>query len=178
MLKHSIKHFLLISSLLIVSSVFSFAVLAQTDRADQTIEIDADYSSGSLKQRNLTYRTNVIIKQGELTIRADEVRVMAEKGLETLLITGSPAVLEQRQENGKLVSAEAKAIDYDVNQRILTLTDSAELKDGNNAISSSRIVFDINAQEYYAGDKSSKNERVKAVFTPSELSSTENQSEE
>jgi lipopolysaccharide export system protein LptA len=154
----------IISALLLLGSS---VVVAQQPDYSQQIQIDADNLS-SLKENVLTYRNNVVITQGSLQMKADqlEINASAGKGKEVYVATGNPVSYSQLLADGQPVTAKANEIRYEPASRILTLTGDAELAQSGSVVKASTIRYNVEKQELSAQSDESK--RVTTIFTPEE----------
>lgn len=153
----------LILALLLSSSV---VMAAQPDYTQQ-IQIDAD-NLVSVQENVLTYRNNVVITQGSLQMKADqlEINASAGKGKEVYIATGSPVSYSQLLADGKPVTATASEMRYEPSNRTLTLSGDAELTQSGSVVKASVIKYNVEKQQLSAESNESK--RVTTIFTPEE----------
>jgi lipopolysaccharide export system protein LptA len=133
----------------------------------QQIQIDADNLS-SIKENVLTYRNNVIITQGSMQMKADQLEIDASagKGKEVYIASGQPVQYSQMMEDGKRVTAKAKQMRYEPSSRTLTLSGDAELAQSGSVVQASIIRYNVEKQQLSAD--SNKTKRVTTIFTPEE----------
>ncbi|MGI5307997.1 lipopolysaccharide transport periplasmic protein LptA [Rheinheimera sp. WS51] len=131
----------------------------------QQIQIDADNLS-SIKENVLTYHNNVIISQGSMKMKADqlEINASAGKGKEIYIASGRPVHYSQMMEGGKLVTAKANQMRYEPSSRTLTLSGDAELAQSGSIVKASIIRYNVEKQQLSAD--SNKTKRVTTIFTP------------
>jgi lipopolysaccharide export system protein LptA len=106
------------------------ATALPTDR-DQPLQVAADSASFNEKTGIATYRGAVVIRQGTLEVRADELVITVDKAgnVTTTAAQGKPARYQQQTDPKKgLVTAEASRIDYDLKNETITLSGQARLK--------------------------------------------------
>ena len=147
--------------------VTAFASLAAGPDYTQKIQIDADNLS-SIKENVLTYRNNVVITQGGMQMKADqlEINASAGQGKEVYVATGKPVSYSQLMEDGKQVTATAAEMRYDPSSRTLTLSGDAELTQSGSVVKASTIRYNVEKQELSAD--SNETRRVTTIFTPEE----------
>lgn len=153
-------------ALLALGAVPTTASALPTDR-DQPLQVAADHASFNEKTGIATYRGAVIIRQGTLEVRADELVITVDKegNVTTTVARGKPARYQQQIDPKKgLVSAEASRIDYDLRSETITLAGQARLKQDGASFQGATIVYAIARQQVEAkGDASS---RVQLVLPP------------
>lgn len=150
------------------------SVLATADSAwalpsdrDQPVQVTANTATADGKTGIATYRGNVVVKQGTLEIRADEIIITTDKkgAIQSTVSKGNPARYQQQPDPKKgLVTAEAQRIDYDAKNEIITLTGNARLKQDGSSFSGQSITYNSLRQQVDAkGDGAN---RVQLVFPP------------
>ncbi len=152
----------------IFSLLFSSAtVMAAQPDYTQQIQIDAD-NLVSVAENVLTYRNNVLITQGSLQMKADqlEINATAGKGKEIYIATGSPVSYSQLLADGQPVTAKASEMRYEPSNRTLTLSGDAELAQSGSVVKASVIRYNVEKQQLSAESNESK--RVTTIFTPEE----------
>jgi lipopolysaccharide export system protein LptA len=140
---------------------------ALPDDRDQPIKVAADSASFDQKTGIAVYRGKVVIQQGSLEVRADQVTITVDKtgAVQNSVAKGNPAHYQQKQDEKKgLVTADAKQIQYDaVNQKMI-LTGDAHLKQDTSSFQGSIITYFMDKQQVDAnGDSGS---RVQLNFQP------------
>lgn len=145
----------------------SLSVRANQPDYTQQIQIDADNLS-SVKENVLTYRNNVVVTQGSLQLKADqlEINATAGKGNEVYIATGNPVTYSQLLADGQQVTAQAKEMRYEPSNRTLTFSGEAELAQSGSVVKASTIRYNVEKQELSAESDESK--RVTTIFTPEE----------
>lgn len=138
----------------------------ESDRS-QPIHVSADSASADQKTGRAVYRGSVVVLQGTLDVRADEVTltVGSNGNVQKVIAKGNPARYQQRPEAGKgLVTAEAQTVEYDATADRITLTGNARLKQDSSSFTGASISYSINRQQVEA--KGDSNNRVQLVFPP------------
>lgn len=158
-----VNHLLPLALLLVVAGT---AQALPSDR-DQPVQVNADTATADGKTGIATYRGNVVVKQGTLEIRADEIIITTDKkgAILSTVSKGNPARYQQQPDPKKgIVSAEAQRIDYDAKNENIKLTGNAKLKQDGSSFSGQTITYDSLRQQVNAkGDGSN---RVQLVFPP------------
>ena len=155
------------NNLILALLLSSSAVMAAQPDYTQQIQIDAD-NLVSVQENVLTYRNNVVITQGSLQMKADqlEINASAGKGKEVYTATGNPVRYSQLLENGQPVTAQASEMRYEPSTRTLTLSGDAELAQSGSVVKASVIRYNVEKQQLSAESNDSK--RVTTIFTPEE----------
>lgn len=142
------------------------ALALPTDR-DQPVQISANSARFNEKTGIATYTGAVVIRQGSLEIRAEEI-VITTDGKGAMLSTqarGNPARFQQQPDPKKaLVTAEALRIDYDARNEVITLTGKARLRQEASSFQGSTITY--NSQRQQVDAKGEGSERVMLVLPP------------
>ncbi|MGH8491797.1 MAG: lipopolysaccharide transport periplasmic protein LptA [Moraxellaceae bacterium] len=150
-------------------SLLFLAVSAQalpTDR-DQPVQVNANTATADGKTGIATYRGNVVVKQGTLEIRADEIIIITDKkgAILSTVSKGNPAHYQQQPDPKKgIVTAEAQRIDYDAKNENITLAGKAKLKQDGSSFSGQTITY--NSQRQQVDAKGDGSNRVQLVFPP------------
>lgn len=162
MLPHALK---LVAGLLLTLTT-SLTMALPTDR-DQPLQVAADSAHFDEKTGIATYRGAVVIRQGTLEVRADDLVITLDKegNVTNTVARGKPARYQQQTDPKKgLVTAEAARIDYDLKDEVITLTGQARLRQEGASFQGATITYAIARQQVDAkGDASS---RVQLVLPP------------
>lgn len=155
------KLFLLVMGL---SSALSYAL--PEDR-DQRINIAADQASFNQKTGLATYKGNIVITQGSVKIRADELILTTDgKGnVKTAVAKGKPAHFEQQPNPDKgIATAEATEVSYNAQDGIIVLKGQAKLQQDGSNFQGVSISYNLDRGEIEAaGDQQT---RVQLSFPP------------
>jgi lipopolysaccharide export system protein LptA len=144
-------------------------------QAQQPIYIESHSLAIDEKQGLSHYRGKVKFTQGNLVIRASEIKVFTRHGLlEKVEIKGNPSQLHQQPEGQQHpVIASAQRIEYSANEEILELFGNVLVKQGSQRFSGEHIKYNTRSAQVTAhgGSKlSPENDeqqgRVKATITP------------
>jgi lipopolysaccharide export system protein LptA len=160
-------------ALLTALLLLPLAAHALPEDRDQPIKVAADSASFDQKSGVAVYRGNVIIQQGTLEIRADQVTINVDKAgaVQRSIATGKPAHYQQKQDEKKgLVTADAKQIEYNAADQKMTLTGDAHLKQDTSSFQGSVITYFMDKQQVDA--QADVGSRVQLNFQPPPRSTT------
>lgn len=147
----------------------SFAVQADKSDFKQTIQILSENNAADGIQKSGYYSGNVHITQGSLVIDADEVFIDAKDGPgnEVFIAKGKPASYQQKANDGSMIKAVADEIRYTLNNRVLTLSDNAELHLQSSMVKAERIEFDMENEQFNAKGSDNEDGRTITIYQPS-----------
>lgn len=154
------------NALLLLALLAPAAQALPTDR-DQPVQVSANSARFNEKTGIATYTGAVVIRQGTMEIRADEIVITTDsKGsLLTTVARGSPARYQQQTDPKKgPVTAEAGRIDFDARKEIITLAGKARLRQDGASFQGSTITY--NSQRQQVDAKGQGSERVMLVLPP------------
>ncbi|AEY00591.1 lipopolysaccharide transport periplasmic protein LptA [Oceanimonas sp. GK1] len=141
----------------------------------QPVTIDAGRQLVELADNKVTFIDQVVVKQGSIDVRADELVVIRnEQGLQSMTAKGSPATYQQVLNNGQPVHAEAREIHYDMRARTITLVQDAKLKQNDNIVTGYRIRYFIDKEQMEAESQGGQ-DRVTTIFLPEQVQDLDNQ---
>ena len=160
--------------------------MALPDDRYQAILIDADNVLLDEKKGLTRYSGNVILRQGTLQVKAEEITITKNKttqSIDTMAATGNkttPAYFEQQVLiDGDIATATAQRITYTTATQNVELKGHAELRQGAAIISSDIITYLAEKQLFQAGqdDNNGTKQRVQvslpAPKTKPSIDSTE-----
>ncbi|MDP5030654.1 MAG: lipopolysaccharide transport periplasmic protein LptA [Paraglaciecola sp.] len=167
---------LLLGISLSLAVAYSPQSYAGKDDFSKTIEIASQQSFLDRIAKKSIYKGNVLITQGTLVLKADEMEIDAGAGQdkEVFIATGSPAEYSQMQENGKLVRATANKIEYHRQTRTLSLEGNAEVEQNSSSVKGNSIVFNMELEQIMAQGQDQNSGRVITILQP-ESKNTKNQ---
>ena len=161
------------SSLLLSISIGLLAGLPAISHAgkedfSKTIEIASQQSFLDRIASRSVYRGNVLITQGTLELKAEEMQIDASNGedKEIFVATGSPAQYSQQQENGSMVYARANKIEYHRETRTLTLEGNAEVEQNSSSVKGNSIKFNMELEQIIAQGENQGDGRVITILQP------------
>ena len=130
--------------LLLAAFLFAMPVLANTADRKQKINISADHFESSQRSGKTTLTGHVTITQGSLKATAGKGVAHADNqgNAERIVLTGTPAHLEQRMDDGSLMRAHADTIDYQVTGETIMLTGNAHVEQpGQGTFNGAHLVY-------------------------------------
>jgi lipopolysaccharide export system protein LptA len=141
------------------------AASLESDR-QQPLEVNADFTDGTLGDGTAVLRGNVLIRQGTLLIKADVAEVAKAEGrVREVILTGDPVYLEQEIEEEGLVKAMARKIEYQVATGMVTLTGNADVEHPQYQIAGEILKYDMNLQ-HFQGSGGDNNGRIHIRMNP------------
>jgi lipopolysaccharide export system protein LptA len=171
-----------ISPKLGLSSIFVLLLSANShagkDDFTQEIEIASSNQKGDGIAKKSRFWGAVVIQQGSLIVKADEVEVDASlgEGKEIFIATGEPATYSQQQQDGSMVSAKANRIEYRRETRALSLDGNAEIQQNNSSVKGDSIIFNMQLEQILAQGENNEGGRVVTIFQPAKKENNEEKS--
>lgn len=141
---------------------------ARREDSQQPITIEADKAKVDEKKGVSTYTGNVLLRQGSIQIKSDELQVLSKNGgLDKLVATGKPVIYLQSGdvEKGDIVG-EAYKMEYFANEGKLILLENAKLSQGQNMFSGNRIAYDTQKEIVSAAVSEQGTQRVQVTIQP------------
>ncbi|MCX7563612.1 lipopolysaccharide transport periplasmic protein LptA [Xanthomonadaceae bacterium XH05] len=128
----------LLSCLLVAGNAFA----RSTDR-DQPLEVYGSGLDGPISQNGDTLLTDVVITQGSLRIEARRATVSRDDGEVTrVVLEGAPASLQQENDDGVLMKAQAGRIHYDTTSETVVLSGAVRIDQGRDTFRGERVRYD------------------------------------
>lgn len=161
MLKQFINKIIFSSAILLMLP----AAIAGKDDFNLPIKVDSKTQFVDGKLKTSVFKEDVRVRQGTLSINADELHVTAEagKGKEIFTALGKPAIYAQTMDDGRKITAKAEEIKYVVESRTLELNGNAELYQDASMVKGEKISFNLEKEQLIAGGDE-QNGRVTTVF--------------
>lgn len=120
---------------------------AKSSDRDQPMDLTSNTQDCNLADDGgpCVFAGNVRIVQGTLDVRAARADVRRGGGdIRRVILTGSPARLEQQLDDGGSIEASANGIDYDLQTETVVFTGNAEINQpGRGTMSGGRIVYNM-----------------------------------
>jgi lipopolysaccharide export system protein LptA len=161
--------------LLCILFLSPFTLAEQADR-DMPIEIESDTMIVDDNRSISVYKGDVILTQGTMIIRADELTVREDKqGFQHSISTGNPTSFKQKRDGiDSYVEGKASRIEYDGHMDKVHLYDKASVKRGKDTVFGDYIIYDANAEIAQAmsgstkdnSGKNSKKTRTRVIIAP------------
>lgn len=176
-MKHK-PHTLHLSLLLISLVGVSAPALALSSDTRMPVHIESQQQSLDLQNNIVTFTGNVVLTQGSIKIRADNVvitRKNGKRGKEMIDGYGKPATFYQMQDDGKPIQGHASHMRYEVEKEQIILNGSAFLQQLDSSITGDKITYLVKQQKMQA--MSSPGKRVTTILLPSQLSQSQPQAQ-
>ena len=139
---------------------------------DKPMDVTADYSKinqGKDKKPGTTYlRGNVRVVQGTMKANAAEATIhqKANGDVQRIVMTGKQAHVEQKQDGGGMMTADADRIDFDNDTSIAVLTgDVKVVQAGRGEFHGEKMTYNTNTGEMESGDTNASS-RVHIIMQP------------
>lgn len=142
-------------------------VLSADEGQREPVTIEADSAVFDERQGQSIYTGHVVITQGGMQIRADEVTVYTkENELKRIVARGEPVRFRRQREGEKEILGEARRLDYHADTEHLLLQDRAWLTQGGNRFSGQRIEYDMPRERVSAAQGEDGSQRVRVTIQP------------
>jgi len=156
--------------LIALLALYPYSYAEKADR-DKPIEIEADTMTVDDAKSTSIYTGDVILTQGTLLIRADELIVRQDKqGFQHSTSLGDPTTFKQKMEgSSEYIQGKALRIEYDGHMDKIHLYKNAEVKRGKDIVVGDYITYDANAEVAQAMSSKTENGkkgRTKAIIKP------------
>jgi len=138
---------------------------------DQPVYLESDSAELDDQKALSIYRGSVIVTQGSVEIRADEVHMHhhPDRRPRLIIATGSPATYRQAVDGeGKEMQAEALRMEYQPDRDEIVLIGEAVVFQGEDTLRSDRVIYDRRAALVKAGASAQGKERVRIRINPGE----------
>lgn len=157
-----------------ISCLFSTQAYTLPDDAEQPLYLEAESLEYDEQKGTITYSGDVLMRQGSMSIQADEVIIFGKIDRATRVIAnGKPAHFQQTPEiNAVPVTAEASRLEYAVSDKSLWLQGNASLNQEGTSLSGNTIQYDVKNALVKAGSTvvgSNEKRRVKMIIPPKAL---------
>ena len=161
---------------LVVLLLLSTLSLAEKADRDKPIEIESDTMTMDDTKNVSIYTGDVILTQGTLIIKADELIVREDnQGFQHSTSTGNPTSFKQKREGvEEYIEGIGQRIEYDGHMDKVHIYRNAIVKRGNDTVMGDYIIYDANAEVAQAmssksnngeaNDTSKKKIRTKAII--------------
>lgn len=145
--------------------ILSFTAVAKSDDMLQEVKIQAARQTADIKNNTVVFWGPVDVTQGSIHITADKLTAFTNNNAQRILIAiGKPATYQQTMDNGKLATATAKELRYNLANKTLSLTKDATLDQDGSQVTGNYIRYNIEKQKLIAESKGS--ERVITIIQP------------
>ncbi|TQV64891.1 MAG: lipopolysaccharide transport periplasmic protein LptA [Halothiobacillaceae bacterium] len=161
----ALKTCLLSMALLLATPLLATPASAASADRTMPLEIEADRKHTDYKGGEAVYEGNVIIRQGQLLLKADRATIHLRDGqFERAVLEGKPATYQDRDEDGQPINGQAQRMDYQAREDRITLTGQAKVQRAADTLASERIVYNLKTEVVDAG--AGGGDRVRMVLQP------------
>jgi len=161
---------------LFLASMNPSYVFAEKADRDKPIELESDTMTSDDSKNTSVYTGNVILTQGTLLIKADELTIREDnQGFQHSTSTGNPSSFKQKREGkNEYIEGSAQRIEYDGRMDKVHLYSKAWVKKGEDVVYGDYIMYDANAEFAKAMSGNTKNKagetvpggRTRAIIQP------------
>jgi len=155
------RSLILLSCLVLSNSLFALAA----DK-NQPIGVEADSVDVNQTKGFSIYKGNVIITQGSIRLKANQVTITQVNGkTDNLTAIGNPVHFRQKP-NGKktYVKVRGNKVEYKIQATTMYVTGNAELLQDGNSFKSDRIIYNRETSTIKGGSAAKGKQRVKMTI--------------
>lgn len=156
-----------ITLLFVLAMLGTVSVQAKQSDRNQKIQLYAGDGLADMAETSVSkLRGGVSIKQGSLEIESNTADVYRKKGaFDRVVLNGSPATMQQIDDQGHLVTAQANHIEYQPNADKTILKGNVIIKRPNGTMTGETITYDMKTGQMNAQGGAKK--RIYMEFLPS-----------
>lgn len=153
-------------AVLLLTLLLPAALSARSTDRDQEVVVDASGGDFVLNDDGQSVLTGVTITQGTLKIEAQKATLTRKAGdMSRVVLEGTPARLEQQNDNGEWMKARARNIDHDPTTEIIVLTGAVEVDQAGNTMRGERLTYDTKSGRLNA-DGGGGDGRIRMTLQP------------
>ena len=132
----------ILRSLLVIAVLAGAPAHARDDDRQQPATIEADRAEIDRASGESLYFGNVVFEQGTLRLTGDRVAIATREGtVDRAEAQGDPARIRQENNQGQMVRAHGRTIDYDAAEGLVVLTGNAELQRDGERFAAGKIRY-------------------------------------
>ncbi len=135
----------------------------EIEAAEQPLRVNAQTLELDNKKQIITFKGNVIARQGEMTIQADTARVYFDKKAEGHEIKEIVAIGNVKISQGNRLATSERAVFYNQEQKII-LTGQPKVWQGKDMLSGEKITVLLKEDKSFV--ESGPERRVEVIFYP------------
>ncbi|PIQ37997.1 MAG: lipopolysaccharide transport periplasmic protein LptA [Lysobacterales bacterium CG17_big_fil_post_rev_8_21_14_2_50_64_11] len=142
--------------------------LARKSDRDLPLNIEADSVTGVLDaDGTATITGNVRISQGSMDVHADVATITRVAGdFDKVVFDGKPARLNQVNDDGTPMQAQANRIDYNVAKDIVVLTGAVVVVQERGTLTGERITYNLDSGELSGSSGGKESGRIQMKILP------------
>lgn len=158
-------------------SLAIFLILVSGGMKAQTqlpISIESDLAERNEKTRVTVYKGNVLITQGNLSIKADFVTITENaEQISKIQCAGSPASFEQLDVMSikPVLIGSANDVEYLLQEQQINLSQNASLSSNGALITGDSINYDLKNEIWKAGGTENSQKRIRLFIPPKNVKS-------
>ncbi len=155
--------------LLAASMALPLSATARESDRQQPMNVEADdFDAVMADDSESKLLGNVEITQGTLRITAASATISRAKGdIKRVLLEGAPATMQQDNDEGVTMRANANRIDYDVSAESVVLTGNVAVDQGADTLRGERITYDLkNGRLNASGQGTGAGGRIRMTIQP------------
>lgn len=138
----------------------------------EPIYITSDWLEVDQKKNTITYKGRVVTVQSDMTLRSEALTAFYDEGMKQMQQLVAEGKVNATQ--GARVATGEKAV-FDDKAKTVTLTGNPVMRQGNNQVSGTKIVYFI--EQDRAVTESDGKQRVQATIFPDELQKKEDKAD-
>jgi lipopolysaccharide export system protein LptA len=145
------------------------AASARESDRQQPMSVEADDIEATMDENSESKLVgNVRITQGTLLITAAQATISRDAGeIRRVVLDGAPASMQQDNDEGVTMKANANRIDYDVTGENVVLTGNVAVDQGADTLRGERITYDLkNGRLNASGDGTGERGRIRMTIQP------------
>lgn len=153
---------------LVLALAAAAAAARESDR-QQSMSVEADDIDATMDETSESKLIgNVRITQGTLLITAGQATISRNEGeIRRVVLDGTPATMQQDNDQGVTMKANATRIDYDVTGETVVLTGNVAVDQGADTLRGERITYDLkNGRLNASGEGSGERGRIRMTIQP------------
>jgi len=126
-------------------SACALAAAAKSSDRNQPMDVSAAHTDAILTDDgDAKLSGDVVISQGSLNVHADDATVMRKDGdIDEVILTGSPAILSQVNDNGEKMTARADKIVYTLRTDLIVMTGNVVVNQPRGNLRGEMIKYDL-----------------------------------
>jgi len=138
--------------IVVLSLITSMSIARSTDRALE-VEVKAGRFLGEIDGVQ-QFTNGFNMTQGTLKIKAQNASIYrnSESGdIDRIELHGEPAFWQETLDNGSLMDATAKTMDYNLSQQTVLMSKDVVVNNGRDQVSGDQVRYDLKSQKIDAG---------------------------
>lgn len=149
---------LLFPILMAMLSALPVAAQVFESERDQPMDIDADHFDGEMSENSISKLIgNVIIRQGNMDVRADLAIITTRDGEITLVeLEGKPVLMKMVDNKGEPTTGHANRVEYNLEGEVIIFTGDVLVEQPRGNVRGGRIVYSLDTGRIDGGGDGSR----------------------